>query len=273
MGVKYKESEPLSLDGNLALLSLPHTYLSSLLRTQTTKATNQRNLIQFVSDDEASCLSTLAPKSENFKIIPAVIHKPDHRDWFVSLDRSIDVDIIMSDQYERERFVSIHNPELLDIYSGLRNEDKVYLWSLISLYWLGGFYFGKGVRGIDSSLKAVISKYISRVDDGFPMGSKETCSSPLGFIIFPENSGTTEDDIAVMAVSPLHPFLKCALDGISSKRDTSSLRGLLDPIIQWRDNGFSEEGHAWSMYTPTEASCSLKTQGLDHIPTLKTSHQ
>jgi hypothetical protein len=176
----------------------------------------------------------------------------------------LNIDVIMSDEIEMDDFIAMYNSELLDIYRGLGKEERVYLWSLVSLYRFGGFYFGKGVRGIDSSLESVFGNHIRRIDDGFPIGTRESCPSPFGFITFHEESDIREQDIAVMAVSPMHPMLKCAINAISSKTNIVGLQDLMEPIIQ-RGNGESDGEAAWSITTAVDDGCFTESESSNQL--------
>jgi hypothetical protein len=143
----------------------------------------------------------------NATAIPHQIIQIHYGPWFrPQTDNQMTV--ISFDEHDMSGLVREQFSRLIPLYEQLSIEGRILVWSLCALYRYGGYIFGKSVTRLE--------ELISESDKISP---QNTCQDFAAFKFTRQSLGN-QLDFLMLAASPKHPILKCALDRLQTVNGT-----------------------------------------------------
>jgi hypothetical protein len=201
---------------------------SHLAESMSRTVRNKRLVWKAEKEAEQRMLSCSQQNPADFFVasnsIPPQILQPNVGDWYRPLANSSLVPITF-DEDDMRRLVEVQFPELLPKFDSVKEDSKrVLLFSLCSLYWYGGYAFGKRVRDVPAFIIDTIPS------------SEYVCADHAVILVSQVEGADHVPEIIMFASSPRHPSLRCLIDKIATADDDFDVTQMVLSTILFSDN-------------------------------------
>jgi mannosyltransferase OCH1-like enzyme len=275
---------------------LPNVAIGGMVIQSLEQATLLREMEVSADVYEKTCLKLDLPNNENsgddmtkrpndqrqkssfshLQSIPKVILQPTYIEWNQKQKRNLDnFHIISIEEAEMQKTVHMQCPELQGLYNAKESrQNRIDVWSICSLYRYGGVYLSESNQRIDRDIAFIFKTF---VDDERDLDSINTpknkvttreCASPVGYLIVDQYSKNMSEStlaqstprIGMLAVSPRHPSLLCAMKKLSVPRANLNIAELLLESLgqAMLDNAASDSG-SWMLSRRQRGVCDNMT--------------
>ena len=202
------------------------TTTSDVLARRAERKRKLYHVMQDVQRRRIHCDSlTTSFQDSNATAIPRHILQPNYGSWFRPRNGRR-MTTVPFEEHDMNVLIRENFPLLLQLYERSSVEKRLILWSLCAMYKYGGYIFGSKVCQMGVMIDGLVEL-------------RDACEDIAAFIVAREPSGD-QLDFLMLAASPGHPMLKCALDRLQNIGNATDHQWILKVLYSSQSWSLSE---------------------------------